>query len=291
MKPDYQLADIINRVNKWNIQYYEYTNMLSPSANLSVYQSGHKSHTIANCECGPDMYNHYIIHYIIDGCGTYTLDNQTITLQTGDMFLIPPYKSVTYKADAETPWKYYWIGFNGLDSKNLMNLCGFTDTFKISPGINDEIIELFEKINHTNLKPSAKKYHLLANLYQLFSILIENNNSPQASRNEEYFLLALEYISEHFTNPQLDINSIAKQIGLHRSYLYKIFIAYSGKSIKETITSVRLNHATRLLEDSDISIGQVALECGFHSQSYFTKKFKELHTITPHAYRLNFAKK
>ena len=70
-KRHYRLEDISKRRNKWNIDYFNYTNNLSLGSSLEVYQSGHKRFCPPNFLCGPATYDHCIIHYIFDGCGTY----------------------------------------------------------------------------------------------------------------------------------------------------------------------------------------------------------------------------
>lgn len=63
----YHLENISSRKNKWNIEYNDHTSHLTLSNTLSVYQSGHKKYCPPNFKCGPDVYDHYIIHYITSG--------------------------------------------------------------------------------------------------------------------------------------------------------------------------------------------------------------------------------
>lgn len=53
----------------------------------------------------------YIIHFVLDGSGFFSVNGNTWALTPGQMFLIYPGEAVTYGADEITPWTYAWIGF------------------------------------------------------------------------------------------------------------------------------------------------------------------------------------
>ena len=79
---------------------------------LSIFNCG-----LQSCErgytWGPGVRDHYLIHYVVDGKGTYTVNNTVYELRAGDIFLAKPSQLITYSADKEEPWEYYWVGFNG----------------------------------------------------------------------------------------------------------------------------------------------------------------------------------
>ena len=58
-----------------------------------------------------------------------------------------------------------------------------------------------------------------------------------------------------------------------------------GISPSGYVNGVRMEHAARLLTDSDASIEQVSLECGIDNQSHFYRLFRARFATTPRAYR------
>ena len=81
---------------------------------LSVYNVGfQKCNSLY--QWGPGVRDHYLIHYIISGKGTYHVNGESISLSAGDSFLVYPNTEVTYCADNDTPWEYAWVGFTGID--------------------------------------------------------------------------------------------------------------------------------------------------------------------------------
>ena len=67
----------------------------------------------------------------------------------------------------------------------------------------------------------------------------------------------------------------------------RIFKEATGTGFKEYITQKRLAYACHLLETSQISVAQIAADCGFENANYFTTVFKNEYGIPPSKYRSN----
>ena len=65
------------------------------------------------------------------------------------------------------------------------------------------------------------------------------------------------------------------------SYFSRCFKNVTGKTFKEYLNMVRINHAQRLLATTTLSVTQVALECGYNNISYFIAVYKSLKGETP----------
>ena len=63
------------------------------------------------------------------------------------------------------------------------------------------------------------------------------------------------------------------------------FKEYTGKTVNEYLTEYRIYIAKQLLEDTEKSILEIALECGFNEASYFIRIFKRQTGISPLKYR------
>ena len=69
---------------------------------LSVYNVGYQL-CDAGYQWGPGIRDHYLIHYIISGKGTYEVHHEVHSLSAGDAFLVYPNTEVIYRADAKKP--------------------------------------------------------------------------------------------------------------------------------------------------------------------------------------------
>lgn len=110
-----------------------------------------------------------------------------------------------------------------------------------------------------------------------------NEGDADVSSNP-YIAQLLIYLDEHLTEP-IAIADAAEVLHLNPQYLMRIFKKEMGCSILQYITSKRIALAQRCLEETDIPVVDVALQCGFDNYSYFTRIFKRFTNESPTAWR------
>ncbi len=102
---------------------------------------------------------------------------------------------------------------------------------------------------------------------------------------------ARKYIKEHFSDPALSLGETADHIHVSAPYLSKKFKEETGDSFGDYLQRLRLSKALALLADGDAPIYEIAFECGYSSQHYFSTAFKKELNISPADYRKNVQKK
>ena len=110
----------------------------------------------------------------------------------------------------------------------------------------------------------------------------ENSENPQF---EKICLLRNKIMK----NPEKswNISEIAEELYLSKSYLQKIYKSYFGKSIIEEMIQFRVEKAKNFLSETDMTITEIARECGYSSYNYFVRQFKITEGISPSEYRNN----
>lgn len=83
----------------------------------------------------------------------------------------------------------------------------------------------------------------------------------------------------------LSIARIASECSLSRSHFSRAFKKNTGLSPRDWFLRMRLDRARALLCDSQLSISQISLDCGFADQSHFTRVFTRVIGITPFSWR------
>src|SRR5699024_9033051 len=61
---------------------------------------------------GRSVRNNFLLHYIIEGSGQFTIYNKVTSLGAGDIFILPKDAVTYYQADGDQPWSYIWVGFS-----------------------------------------------------------------------------------------------------------------------------------------------------------------------------------
>lgn len=94
----------------------------------------------------------------------------------------------------------------------------------------------------------------------------------------------LDYIARRFGDPYLGIRDVARAMGVCPRQAERVF-ATTGKSIRRHVEEARLGRVKELLATSDASIGDIARECGFSSQTYFCDFCRRLLGCSPTDWR------
>lgn len=246
------------------------------------------------------------INYMYSGQCEQIIDGHSFTIHKGQMTLI----------DTNSPHSIGYTGENDilvnfLVPKDYLNNSFFsklTDhnlitTFFIN-AINDQNTKLnymiFNTENNHRLQffiheyiweyyhPSHNTEEIKNSLFVLIILDMINTldssiNYESISESNSVIISALKYMEENFTTCTLE--STAKQVGVNPTYLTTLLKHSFSKSYKELIIELRLEHAKKMLLNSNMTIDQIAQECGYQNLTYFYKKFKELYHCTPKEYR------
>ncbi|WP_147181137.1 GlxA family transcriptional regulator [Ciceribacter naphthalenivorans] len=84
----------------------------------------------------------------------------------------------------------------------------------------------------------------------------------------------------------LDRRTMARLVGLSPRHLDRLFAEHLKVSFHATYLRIRLDHARRLLEQSPLSISELAFATGFSSASHFSRAFREHFGVTPKSARI-----
>ena len=118
---------------------------------------------------GPAVRAEYLIHYILEGEGTYHVNGKTYHLVKNQGFLILPDKITYYEADQNHPWQYIWIGINGVKASHYLNYANLNENnlifnFEDGSRLKDYVFQMLELDCYTH----ANELKLQALIYQFF---------------------------------------------------------------------------------------------------------------------------
>ena len=133
------------------------------------------------------------------------------------------------------------------------------------------------------------KTHNLAELEEMteryFLEFYEYLNSQNTTDVEKRINQAVEYIRENYSDPELSLEDVARQVNLSASYLGNCMKKYKQISYVNLLNQIRIENAKKLLSRPDTRSYEVAFLVGFNSSQYFSSCFKKSTGLTPGAYR------
>ncbi|MDR0630292.1 MAG: helix-turn-helix domain-containing protein [Treponema sp.] len=108
--------------------------------------------------------------------------------------------------------------------------------------------------------------------------------SFQGIRHASALRKAERYIWQHYTR-KISLQEIAKVSGLSAPYFSTIFKEEMGENLSSYLNRLRIEKASRMLVETDLSLSEIAGSCGFEDQSWFSKIFKTYIGVSPGKYR------
>lgn len=92
------------------------------------------------------------------------------------------------------------------------------------------------------------------------------------------------YIQKHYLEIR-GLDDLAAHYQMTKSYLCRVFKRQTGISIITYINSLKIQHACRYLNETDLPVSDIAKKCGFSSAIYFNRVFKKVMEHTPEEIR------
>ena len=123
----------------------------------------------------------------------------------------------------------------------------------------------------------------LSDKYTDAELLLENDSHISAVSE------TIKYIQEHLYE-NLTIEKICSQLHYSQSYIYKSFKNVTHHTIVDIINRLRCDAAQNLLLNTDISVSECALQCGFSNYSYFTRTYRKYIKELPSATKKKYSK-
>jgi len=129
----------------------------------------------------------------------------------------------------------------------------------------------------------------LANMLAVHLLRNYSTASPRVSiysggLPEHQLLQVTDYINEHLTQ-EIKLSDMAETLDMSSFYFARLFKQSMRVSPYQYVILQRVMRAKQLLKCQELSITEVALQCGFNSQSHLGKWFRQLTGTTPKAYQ------
>jgi len=106
-------------------------------------------------------------------------------------------------------------------------------------------------------------------------MFLQPRNIILSSPDERFLQKAINVVENNISDPDLDIDRFAAEIGVSRMQLYRKLHAMTEMTVKEFVRDIRLKRAAQLLVQKKMNVSEVAYAVGFKDLSHFRKSFKQ----------------
>ena len=207
------------------------------------------------------------LSFRLGGKGVFEIDGKRLVANESDVMFLPADKS--YKVDYSFS-EYIVVHLSG---------CNYTEAEIIEVSDHAVIEVLFVRLldgwssNRSINQAKALVYEILYKLSESRAVT-ESRESSELER-------CVQYLSEHFCESELSVESLCRNAYVSRSSLQRYFLRRFDTSPKQYILKLRMAKAMELLSQNDCSITEVAAACGFSDVKYFSRIFKQTYGIPP----------
>ena len=147
--------------------------------------------------------------------------------------------------------------------------------------------ELLQLLNDEGLTPEGQ-YDVDAlpdYLGRLIEKAVELRDRESDNQSKRILKKALSYIEENFSQESLSLNSVAGEVNVSANYFSAIFSQAMQVTFVEYVTGKRMDKAKKLLRQTQMHTGEIAMEVGYKDPHYFSFVFKKTQGCTPREYR------
>ena len=149
-----------------------------------------------------------------------------------------------------------------------------SDTMAVT---DDLTVQLYIKASLLTVLAALSEHHL-------FTPTVKTSD-----KRVEDIKTALTYIQDNYKD-KIYISDLAAQVNLNDQYFCRFFKKALGRTPMEYINEYRIKQTRRILEETDLPVTEVCLECGYNNLGNFLREFRKQTGTTPLQYRKQYRK-
>ena len=111
-------------------------------------------------------------------------------------------------------------------------------------------------------------------------------DTPRKGDKSKYVLEAMAYISKHYNEPDISVDTVAQSLNISEGYLSHTFKKETDYTLLNYLTRYRIHKAMELLKDCRVKVYEVAEQVGYRDIAYFSATFKKYTGMSPSEYQI-----
>ncbi len=224
------------------------------------------------------------LYLVEEGSGYLKTATETIPLEPNFAYLIPANFQHAYGC-TKLKKIYFQFTLVSKDNTDILSTVGQICRIRYE---QEDLKTLLSHYESTDL---VSVMVVQQTLLKLICAILQQNSVPDIPMHHKSPLVekAIAYIHRNL-RISLTISQISNHLFVSEGNLRSAFLAETGTTIGQYIDKQVMLRARQMLAMQRCSIGEVSTKLGFCDQFYFSRRFKEMHNMTPSTYRKNLQK-
>lgn len=232
----------------------------------------------------PDGAPFAILMWTLQGKGMVESRGVRHPLRRGTVFIIPHGTPHQYgPAGKPDEWQVEWLTLDGLLCPDYLAMLGMDKLVVRDIGIPPDT--LFQRLLQSTREPGItgslerahQGIHIACETHARLSELLGRVKTARFREMMERAALHVDY--------ELNVDYLVRRSGLTRSHFSRAFTAETGMTPVRFVMDLKLGKAKTLLLSSDMSVKEIARECGFFDTAHFSRQFVRFTGLTPTVFR------
>lgn len=149
----------------------------------------------------------------------------------------------------------------------------------------EERAKLYQKVT------TVESARLLEDILKNFLLQVSDALTDLAGDRRQKIVQQLKNIIEEEYAEPLTIEYLAGKVYMSPNYLRTLFKDYTGETVLEYMTGVRMRKAAKLLAETNLRVHEISQRIGYENPSHYCAVFKKQMGVTPNQYRNKIAEK
>jgi AraC family transcriptional regulator len=116
---------------------------------------------------------------------------------------------------------------------------------------------------------------------------LDSNDRSAGEISDGRLRRVIDFIAAHFSEP-ITLDQLAVEAGISKYHFTRLFRQKTGQSPFRFLRETRLREGRKMLLTTNLSVGTIAMACGYSAASHFTTAFTHRHGTSPTDYRASY---
>lgn len=251
-----------------------------------------RTHSI---NCRPHLHYHIEFFYLMAGRVTVWVDSVKQTVLPGDLLIAFPNQLHQYRSEEEKKEQYrlFIISPDLIpEFAGVFNSALPRSSVVRGVSAHPRITQLIEGMSEVSGEESQYRNEVLRGyMTAFFGQLLPLMTLDGVQLGDSHAVREIvNYCSQNYTG-SLSLDLLERELHLNKYYISHLFSINLGIRFNDYVNSLRISHACRLLQDSELSVTEISEAVGFNTQRTFNRAFVRFRGCTPVEFRRSLADK